>query len=247
MKHLRDLTIIALVAIGQVVSAQTKTSVAAFHKVIISPHIAATFIQGDEESVTILERTVDANKINIEVNRKTLRVYLDDAKETTKHKKVLNNGVKMKVPIYKGKVLTIKVTYKTLDNLSLRGEQQATCTSLIDVDGFYLKIYGESQVTFNEVNIKDFDVDVYGESQLTIKKGITENQRITAYGEGDINLEHIDNKNSILKAYGESKFRVQSSKRIKFTSYGEAQLYYKGQAELVKGLSLGASEINRID
>ncbi|EDP71733.1 hypothetical protein FBALC1_04577 [Flavobacteriales bacterium ALC-1] len=247
MKNLKYITIIVLTFLGQVVIAQTKKEVESFNKVIISPHIETTFVQGDEESVTILENTLSDDKVNIEVNGGTLRVYLDDAKVTTKHKKVVKNGVKMKVPIYKGKVLTLKVTYKNIDNLSLRGEQSTVCESLISVEKFDLKIYGESQVTFNEVNIKDFDVDVYGESQLTIEKGTTDNQHITAYGEGEINLIEVDNKTSRLKAYGEAEFRIQSSKNIKFTAYGEAELYYKGTAEVSKGLSFGDSQINRID
>ncbi len=247
MKNLKQTIIITLVFMSQVILAQTKQTVEAFNKVVISPHIETTFVQGEEESVTILENTESDDKVNIEVSNGTLRVYLDDAKTTTKHEKVVKNGMKMKTPIYKGKVLTIKVTYKTINNLSLRGEQQTICESLINVENFDLKIYGESQVIFNNISIKDFDVDIYGESQLTIKKGTTENQHITAYGEGEVNLVEVDNKTSRLKAYGEAEFRVQASKKIKFTAYGEAELYYKGTAEISKGLSFGDSQINRID
>lgn len=247
MKNLKHITIIALSLMSQVVLAQTTRVVETFNKVIISPHIETTFVQGNEESVTILENTLSEDLVNIEVKGETLRVYLEDAKMTTKHKKVVKNGVKMNVPIYKGKVLTIRVTYKSIDNLSLRGEQRTVCESLIDVENFDLKIYGESEVTFNEINIKDFDVDVYGESQLTIKKGKTENQHITAFGEGEINLVEVENETSKLKAYGEAQFRVQASQSIKFTAYGEAELYYKGKAEVSKGLSFGDSKINRID
>ncbi|WP_400077346.1 head GIN domain-containing protein [Winogradskyella sp. R77965] len=247
MKNLKSIIIVVTICIGQIILAQSKKTVESFNKVIISPHIETTFVKGDEESVTILENTESDDKVNIDVNGGTLRVYLDDAKTTTKHEKVVKNGVKMNVPIYKGKVLTIRVMYKSIDNLSLRGEQVTVCESLIDVENFKLKIYGESQVTLNHIDLKEFDVDVYGESQLTIKKGKTENQHITAYGEGEINLVDVDNKNSKLKAYGEAEFRVQSSKHIKFTAYGEAELYYKGTAEVSTGLSFGDSKINRID
>lgn len=247
MNYLKSITIIIAICIGQIMQAQEKTSVAAFNKVIISPHIETTFVQGDEESVTILENTESKDKVNIEVKNGTLRVYLDDAKMTTKHKKIKKNGVKMKVPIYKGKVLTIQVTYKHIDNLSLRGEERTLCESLINVDAFSLKIYGESQVVFNEIAINEFDVDVYGESQLTIKKGNTKNQNITAYGEGEINLVEVNNKTSKLKAYGEAEFKVNASEQIKFTAYGEAELYYKGTATISQGLSFGDSKINQID
>ncbi len=247
MKNLKHLTIIALVFISQTLSAQTKKSVESFNKVIISPHIETTFVKGDEESVTIIDSTEPEEKINIEVKGNTLRVYLDDAKESTKSEKIEKNGTKMTVPIYKGKVLTILVTYKNIDDLSLRGEQRTVCESVINVEDFKLKIYGESVVLFNAVNFKEFDADIYGESQLTIKKGSIDNQKITAYGEGEINLVAVDNKTSKLKAYGEAEFTINASKRIKFTAYGEAELRYSGTAEVDKGLSIGDSKINRID
>jgi len=132
MKPVKSIVIVLLICISQGLSAQIKKDVASFNKVIISPHIETTFVHGNEESVTILENTLSDNIVNIEVNGGTLRVYLDNAKTTTKHNKVVENGMKKSIPIYKGKVLTIKVTYKDIDNLSLRGEQQTICESLIE-------------------------------------------------------------------------------------------------------------------
>jgi ribosomal protein L31 len=247
MKNLKHVTIVALILIGQTLSAQTKKIVASFNKVIISPHIETTFVKGDEESVTIIDSTEPDDKINIEVKGHTLRVYLDDAKEFTKSEKIEKNGMKMTVPIYKGKILTILVTYKSIDDLSLRGEQKTVFESLINAEDFKLKIYGESVVLFNAVNFKEFDADIYGESQLTVKKGSIGHQKITAYGECEINLVAVDNKTSRLKAYGEAEFTVNVSERIKFTAYGEAELFYKGKAEVDRGLSIGDSKVNRIE
>ena len=247
MKIIKHITILSLILISQMVLAQTKHMVESFNKVIISPHIETTFIQGDEESVTIIESSEPEDKINVEVKGGTLRVYLDDAKEITKNESVTKDGKKMRMPIYKGKVLTILVTYKDINALSLRGEQRTLCKSLIDEKKFILNIYGESQVTFNHVNFDTFNVDIYGESELIIKKGTTVKQNITAYGAGIINLVGVDNKSSKLKAYGEAVFKIQASKSIKFTAYGEATLRYKGDAEVNKGLSFGDSEIKRID
>ncbi|WP_179320815.1 head GIN domain-containing protein [Winogradskyella helgolandensis] len=247
MRNLKYSLVILLVCMSQIALAQTKKPVEAFDKVIISPHIETTFVQGDEESVTIIESTEPEDKINIEVKGGTLRVYLDDAKETTKNESITKDGMKMKVPIYKGKVLTILVTYKNINALSLRGEQRTLCKSLMDEKKFTLNIYGESQVTFNHVNFDTFNVDIYGESELIIKKGTTVKQNITAYGAGIINLVDVDNKSSKLKAYGEAVFKIQASKSIKFTAYGEATLRHKGKAEVNKGLSFGDYEIKRID
>ncbi|WP_422107634.1 head GIN domain-containing protein [Winogradskyella sp.] len=247
MKNLRNSIILGIILVSQMTFAQTKELVKSFNKVIISPHIETTFVQGNEDSVTILENTLSDDEVNIEVNGGTLHVYLDDAKTTTKHKKVVKNGMKMKVPVYKGKVLTILVTYKHIDKLSLRGEENTVCESRIDVEHFKLKMYGDGEVTFNEVNFQEFDVDIFGEGLLVIKTGKTGHQHITSYGASEVNLLEVNNKTSKLKAYGEAEFRVNASDRIKFTAYGEAELYYKGTAEVNQGLSFGETQINRID
>jgi len=247
MKNLKYILVLGLMLVNQIVTAQTTQIVNSFNKVIISPHIETIFIKGEENSVTIIENEMADDKVNIEVKGETLRVFLDDAKMTTKHKKVKKNGIKLKMPIYKGKILTIKVTYKDIEALSLRGEQRSVCESLIDVDNFNLKIYGASLVVLNHVNFAELNADIYGESQLTIKKGRINHQKITAYGEGEINLVEVDNKTAKLKAFGETIFRVNSSKNIKFTAYGEAELYYKGNPEINRGLSFGNSKINQIN
>lgn len=88
-----------------------------FNKVIISPHIQVVFRQGDGESVEIESLDVDRNKLNIEVNGNTLRIYLDDAKMITKSKKVDYEEWKGRKPIYQGTVVTAIVTYKNMQGL----------------------------------------------------------------------------------------------------------------------------------
>ena len=73
----------------QTTTAQDKTyEVEAFEKVIVSPHIEVTLMEGDEESVTINNAKVAMDKINVTVEGKTLRLYLDDARVVTKSEKI---------------------------------------------------------------------------------------------------------------------------------------------------------------
>jgi hypothetical protein len=246
MIRLIQIILVLTFTIFQTLKVQSQTQLEPFHKVIISPHIETIFVKGDTESIEILDSKVSIEKVNIEVNNGKLEVYLEDAKMTTKQEKVKKNGYKMKAPIYKGKILSIKITYKSIDFMDLRGEQKTVCESLLEADDFKLNIYGESEVQFFDVNFKNFDVDIYGESELTVKKGSTINQKITAYGESVINLIEVNNEYSKIKAYGETIVRVNSSKAIKFSAYGEAELYYKGDAEVDKGLSFGESSVTKI-
>jgi hypothetical protein len=240
------ITIIAIFFFGATF-AQTSTAVNHFNKVTVSPHIQVTFVEGNEENVTIENSTVSKDKINIEVHNNTLRIYLDDAKEIEKNKKDYENGYKKKHSIYNGTVVTATVTYKTLSELSVRGEETQVCKSLLKGDKFRLKIYGESHVYLNEVNLGELQTTIYGQSFLDIKSGTIKNQKYTVYGESKINSLGINNNTTKITAYGEANFRVNASDEIRITAFGEASLQYKGNASINKGLHFGEMQIAKIE
>jgi ribosomal protein L31 len=242
----RYITIVAIFFF-QTAVAQTSTPVDHFNKIIVSPHIQVTFVEGTEESVTIEKSTVSKDKINIEVHNNTLRIYLDDAKEITKNKKDYENGYKEKHSIYNGTVVTATITYKTFNELSVRGEETQVCKSLLKGDKFRLKIYGESHVYLNEVNLGELQTTIYGESFLDIKSGTIKNQKYTVYGESKINSLGINNNTTKITAYGEANFRINTSDEIKITAFGEASLQYKGNASINKGLHFGEMQIAKIE
>ena len=235
-----------LIGAAMTLGAQQEFNVKSFKEIIISPHIEATLIESDTEKVVVNSSAEPIEKVNVEVKGKTLRVYLDDAKDITKTEKVKKNNYKYKKPIYQGTVLNITVYYKNLDLLSIRGEEKIVCESSIDQEIFKLKIYGEPDVNFNELNLEEFKVTVYGDSELKVEKGRVHEQRVVVYGEAEVNLLGIDNGSSRLTAYGEAEFKINAKKRIKFTTYGESTLGYKGNPDIDKGISIGEYEIYQI-
>ena len=247
MQKLKFFIITLMIFVVKSIEAQTTTAVDHFDKVIISPHIEVTFIEGNEESVTIEKSTVDKEKINIEVNNKTLRVYLDGAKELTKNKKVHEDGYEGKQPVYKGTVVTAIVTYKAINDLSVRGEETQVCKSLLKGDKFRLKIYGESHVILTQVNLGELQTTIYGESILDVKSGSIDHQKYTTYGESKINSLAVNSHTARIIAYGESNFQVNTSDEIKITAIGEAKLEYKGNAVINKGLHIGEMQIAKLD
>jgi hypothetical protein len=48
-----------------------------------------------------------------------------------------------------------------------------------------------------------------------------------------------------ITAYGDGFFKLNVSKKIKVTSYGEATVLYKGNAQLKKGIVIGESTIRK--
>lgn len=247
MTRIINLMIAITLLIIETTFAQNGQSVEQFDKVIVSPHIQVTLVESNEETVTVESISVAEEKLHIEVDGKTLRIYLEDAKEVTKSEKVMENGREVKRPIYKGTIVVATVSYKKLEELSVRGEETLVCKSPLVGDEFKLIIYGESQVFLNEVTLKELNTTIYGESELEIKSGSIDDQRFIAYGEAKINALKIKNEKTKITAYGEAEFKINASKRIKITSYGEASLEYKGKADIKKGLNIGGVKISKID
>ena len=227
--------------------AQDKTvNVDSFDKVIISPHIAVELVEGPEESVVISNAKVTLDKINIEVDGSTLRVYLDDAKTVTKSERVSTDKWKGKKSIYNGTMASARITYKTLENLSIRGEEIIKVKSPMKQDELKLTIYGESKVYFDGLTLDELTVAIYGESYLEITEGKVDRQVYRAYGESEVNTATMDNSETKITAYGESNFRINVSNRLKVTCYGETTINYTGDAEVDKGIVIGEAEIRKI-
>ena len=239
-------SLIVLLLAGLTATAQTKR-VAPFTKVIVSPYIQVTFVEGDEESVTVDDIKVDENKLHIEVNQQTLRLYLDGAKDIPKYEKDYSSGHKESHPLYENSSVVATVTYRKLTALSLRGAETHLCKSPINASVFSLTLYGESGITFNELKAQEMETTIYGEATLNIKAGAVQEQKYTCYGEGHVNTLAIRGNTSRIIAFGDADLRINVSDRIKITAYGDAKLHYKGDPEIVKGVHLGDMQINRID
>lgn len=240
-------TILLALLVIQTSFAQTKTvDVDTFDKVIVSPHIQVVFEQGDSESVAIESSTESEEKINIEVNSKTLRIYLDGARDVTKSEKTKQNGYEQRKSIYNGTVVKATVTYKQLEELSLRGEENIVCKSTLKGEKFNLTIYGASQVYLNKVDIGYLKTTIYGASYLEIKGGAIDRHKITAYGETKVNTLGVDSKSAKIIAYGEGSYRLKVNDDLKITAYGEATVAYEGNPKVNKGIIIGEARIQKI-
>ncbi|MGB5435885.1 MAG: head GIN domain-containing protein [Maribacter sp.] len=238
--------VFTLITIQIGLSQTTSVSVDSFNKVIVSPHVQVTFQQGDSETVAVESSTVSVDKINIEVNGKTLRMYLDGAKEVTKSEKTNEDGYKRKKSIYKGTVVKATVTYKDFEELSLRGEERFVCKSLLKGEKFRLKIYGESQVYLDKVDLGALQTTIYGESYLEIKEGSIGRQKITAYGETTVNTLGVETASAKITAYGEGSYRLNVVENLKVTAYGEATVAYRGNPHVDRGIIIGEAKIQKI-
>ncbi len=248
MRTLKTIVAFCLLIATTVTTHAQKFTPAHFNKVIVSPYIQVTFVQGDKEGVTINDMIVDSSKLNVEVNNGTLRIYLDGAKDIP-HNQHANNGdgSKQSYPLYPNHAVTATVTYVTLNELSLRGEETQLCQSPLNTSQFNLYVYGTSRVIFTEAHIDELHTTLYGESTLEIKSGRVNKQYYTCYGEGKIKATAITGQQSKITAYGEAEFWLNVTDRIKITAFGEAKLRYIGTPNIVKGLHFGKLDVQGIN
>ena len=227
--------------------AQTR-AVGHFHKVIISPYIQATFVQGDEESVTVNSTVVDTGKLNVEVQGGSLRLYLDGAKDLPHYQKDDRyNGDGQSHALYPDHAVAVTIVYKKLDALSLRGSETYLCESPISSKKFTLRVYGEGKVVFTEVHLSQMHTTLYGESTLEIRSGEADEQYYTCYGEGKVITTGIAGQAAKVTAFGEAEFRINVSEFIRVTSFGEAKVCYLGHPTIVKGLHFGGVDLRKLD
>lgn len=247
MKNFKNLFFAFTILFSANISAQEKSIdiTSDFDKIIVSPHISVDFVQGNKASVVVNNISVPIEKFNYEIKGKTLKVYLEGAKSTTKHEKVYHDGWKQKVPIYKNNVAHVTITYVNVDTFSIRGEENIAFNSPIQQEDLTLRIYGESEVKINEVDLQDFRVTIYGASEIDIDKGTIQKQRYKAYGESIVNAENVESNDTKVTVYGDGTFHFNVNNRLKVTSYGEADVLYKGDPEVRKGIILGEAKISR--
>jgi len=228
-------------------NAQSETvEVPSFKEVIISPHIEVVFKQSDNESVVIEKSKVDANKINIEVDKKTLHVYLENAKVVAKEEEVVINGIEQDRSIYNGTEATITIYYKGLEEVEIRSEEMISFEDTIQIEDFDLDIYGSAKVYFESITAEDFKVAMYGESYLEIKDGNVNFQRYRCYGKSEVNVLNLQSTETKIAAYGNNHIVVNVSDKLKVSAFGEARIQYKGNAEVNKGLKIGETIIQKI-
>jgi len=229
-------------------NAQSKTiELSPFQEVIISPYIEVVFKQSNQESVVIERSKVDLDKINVEVDKETLHIYLNDAKIVSREEEVLVNGRERDRPIYKGTQISIIIYYKNLEEVEIRSEEVINFEDEINTEDFDLDIYGSPKVYFEGITAEELKVAIYGESYLEIKAGNVNSQRYRCYGKSEVNAIDLESAETKIAAYGDNHIVINVSDKLKVSAFGEAVIQYKGNAKVNSGLKIGETVVQKID
>ena len=205
-----------------------------FKKVVASPRINLVMMQGETESVKINYVNVDASRINVTVKNKTLRIYLDGSRFTEKRKRVKKDGWVEKESMYRNASITAYVTYRRLDKLVVRGEQEVDVQSVVENKKFKLSAYGECDITMASLQTGKFKASMFGQHTLKIKSGVVDTQKYKLFGENKIDVQGIQSEEIASATYGESKLKFNAKENLRLVTFGESDVFINGSASVNK-------------
>lgn len=210
-----------------------------FTRVVASPRVSVILEKGNEESIRLVYNNVDAEKINVRVTGKTLRIFLDDARKVEKTARS-NRG---RVGIYEGASVTAYVTYRELDMLEIRGNQEISCLDPIESEIFVLRAYGENEIRLASLKTGFFKAKLYGHNDLEVQKGRTLEQKYILYGENKIDTKGMRSDYIITSIFGEGSLSIHSAEEVRIDAFGEPRIFVDGGAHINRRLIFGKANI----
>lgn len=210
-----------------------------FTRVIASHRVNVVLAKGARESVRIVYSNVGPEDINIDVRGKTLRIYLDDARKVEK----TIPSKQGKVLIYKGVTITAYVTYRELEAVEIRGNQELVCLDPIETEIFRLRAYGENEIRLASLKTGFFKAKLYGENDLRVKKGRTLEQKYLLYGENRIDAKGMRSDYIITSIFGEGSLSINSAEEVRIDAFGGPRILVDGGANINRRLVIGNADI----
>src|SRR5690606_14922447 len=214
-----------------------------FNRVIASPHVNVVLTRGDHENIRLVYEGVPAEKINIKQNGRTLHIFLDKARvaeKTHKHGYATPS-------MYSGARLTAYITYRSIEEVEIRGSQELSCVDPIRSRRLVLRAYGENDITFASLNTEYFVTKLYGENTLRIDDGKADFQKYSLYGNNDINPVALKSYSATANLFGESSLHLYTADELKVSSFGEGEVHYAGDAQVNHRLVFGNARVSRLD
>ncbi|HTF17196.1 MAG TPA: DUF2807 domain-containing protein [Chryseolinea sp.] len=216
-----------------------------FRKIVVSPRVNLILEKGDQESIRLVYDHVTPDKINIEVNHQTLRIYLDDAKVTERQEQFSVHPTQRR-SIYHDVTITAYVTYRDIEHLEVRGNQEITCNSPILAERFTLRAYGENDIKLASVKADYMRTSLFGGNDLYIQGGKAEFQKYKLFGENKIDAQAMKSYSAIANSFGESRLKLATEDNLKVNAFGESEIEYFGDASVNKGLIFGETQIHKL-
>jgi hypothetical protein len=236
------LAAVILSLLGRAQSAET-IRVNPFEKIVISPRIHVVLTQGEKESVSLQCNGVSSKKVNVISRGDRLLIYLDHARYVEKKMRVVENSYTRKANRYEDVSVTAYITYRDLNSIEIRGEQDLICDNKLTTNKLKLIAYGKTEMYLDTLAVDKLKVKLYGENRLRINNGTVAHQVYRLYGKNRIDNQGLVSETTKTSIYGEGVLRIFANEEVHINAFGEPLVKVDGQARVYKGLLIGKAEI----
>ncbi|HNP19241.1 MAG TPA: DUF2807 domain-containing protein [Fulvivirga sp.] len=212
-----------------------------FNKLIVDPFINVELIAGDQEHIEITYDNIDPELINADLRGKTLHLYLDYAKINWR---LMHRDFHMPRK-YEYASVNVKVTYKSLKKIQMRGEEKLVCNSSLTGKKLKLKVYGENNIELADVASKKFKASLFGDNELLVS-GTTTNQIFNTFGDNTIKASKLEGRNVKTTGFGASHIDISVADYLRVVQFGEGSVSYSGDPVIGRKLLIGETELRRV-
>lgn len=172
-----------------------KRTLPAFDKIAISGGYDAIILQeGNEESVALEVKGIDADKIITEVQGHTLKIGMKNGSWSN----------------FKAK---ITITYRNLKSVASSGSTDIEALSVIKADEFELATSGSGDFR-GSFDVKKLEVAISGSSDMTLK-GKADDQEIAISGSGDVDAEKLTGNSADVAISGSGDVKLGVKGKVK--------------------------------
>ncbi len=231
-----------IICSAQAFAQQTAMKVKPFEKIVINPFIEVILVQGEDEKVEFSYENIGEESLNAEVRGNTLHVFLEDAEITWRMIKHDFDTPRS----YEYAKVKATITFKTLNDIEVRGEETLICESTLSARNLTIRAYGENDLQIADIDADNFKMTLYGENIVRIAGGATYRQTINTYG---VNIVKTDAMESVLarsKSFGENRISINATDHLDVTQFGEGEVHYAGNPVIGRKLIFGEGSVRRL-
>jgi hypothetical protein len=234
-KNMKSILVCLFSLLALQISAQTVINdknvevrkIGSFSAIKVSGGIDVYLSQGNEDAVGVSASDPEyRDNIRTEVKNGVLNIYYD------------NNSIRLRG----NKRLRAYISFKNIEGIEGSGACNFIITGTLTGASVKVKLSGACEMK-GIVNISDVQFDLSGASTISVSGKIA-NLKLEASGASDLKNYELTVGNLIAQLSGASDAKLTVNKSISATASGASNLYFKGNPEVRKISSNGASNIS---
>lgn len=201
-----------------------------FHAIASSGSFEVVLTQGNAESVRVKADAEVINDVITEVKNGTLMVH-------SKNRSVWNSG-----NFWNNRTVTIYVTAKDLNSISLSGSGDLRIENQFNTNSLQLRLSGSGDFT-GKVNVKTLEASVSGSGDFKIA-GKADESTISIAGSGNFSGGDLITKSTAIRIAGSGNASIYASEKVDASVSGSGDIRYMGHPKSVSKVAHGSGEIS---